>query len=233
MGTKKERYHANSSLLTFVEGGTLFLQPDACLPAGAGGGFSNAAQSTCRTPRHLASPIWGAAGEPADPAGRQLIHPRPPNSPDFPTWASVARGEGARAVKHCRPVSGQQPAVIAADFMALYDRCLASGLKSRLVFSYAAGHQILTVSCNFPAPAVTTTAAGKRRRRRRHRRCRRHGRAATPAPNVLSRATTPLATIPAAPSPAQDHLFYRLTPPSEENEEEEKQGGASAGLGRE
>jgi hypothetical protein len=34
------------------------------------------------------------------------------------------------------PTSPPQPAVIAADFTALYDRCLASGLKARVVFSH-------------------------------------------------------------------------------------------------
>ncbi len=99
----------------------------------------------------------------------------------------------------------QQPVVIAADFMALFDRCLASGLKARLIFSHAAGHQVLTVTCNLPAPAVNLAAAGKRRRRhrRRHRRRQRRGRAAKASARVSTPPTaTPAAPTPAAPSPA-------------------------------
>jgi hypothetical protein len=103
-------------------------------------------------PRHLASPICGVAGQPAMLAGNQLTHPRSYNSPGAPTWASVARGEGACAVKNIRPL--QQPAVSAEDFTALYERCLASGLKARVVFSHAAGCQTISVSCTFPVPAV-------------------------------------------------------------------------------
>ncbi len=134
---------------------------------GWGGGLRATVRSPCQTPRHLASPSCGVVGAPAGQAGCQLTHPRPPNSPDSPTWASVARGKGARAVKQSCPV--QQPAVIAADFTVLFDRCLASGLKARLIFSHAAGHQVLTVTCNLPAPAVNLAAAGKRRRRHRRR----------------------------------------------------------------
>jgi hypothetical protein len=131
--------------------------------AGAQGGIQDAVRSPCRAPRHLASPTCGVAGELAVPAGSQLTHLRPYNSPGAPTWASVVRGEGSRTVKTTRPL--QQPAVIAADFMALYDQCLASGLKARVVFSHAAGCQTLTVSCIFPAPAETAAAAGKHCRR--------------------------------------------------------------------
>jgi hypothetical protein len=93
----------------------------------------------------------------------------------------------------------QQPAVIAADFTALYDRCLASGLKALLIFSHATGQQVLTVTCNLPAPTVNLAAAGKRRHRRRQRRAR----AAKASARVSTPSTaTPAAPTPAAPSPA-------------------------------
>jgi hypothetical protein len=123
----------------------------------------DAVQSPCLAPRHLASPICGVAGEPAMPAGSQLTHPRPYNSPRATTWASVARGEGASVVNTARPQ--QQPAVTAAEFIALYDRCLASGLKARVAFSHAAGRQTLSLTCIFPVPAGSAAAAGKRSRR--------------------------------------------------------------------
>jgi hypothetical protein len=94
----------------------------------------------------------------------------------------------------------QQPPVLAADFTALYDRCLASGLKARVVFSHAAGQQILTVSCSFPVTAETSVATGRHRRRHRHRR--RRGRAATDAPDAPAR-TTPSATAPPVVSTPQ------------------------------
>ncbi len=112
----------------------------------------------------------------------------------------MVRGEGARAVEHTRP---PQLAVIAAEFSALYDRCLASGLKARVVFSHAAGRQMLSVSCSFPVPAETTVAAG--RRRRRHRRRRRRGRAATAAPVAPAQATpaSPPIAVPSVVSTPQ------------------------------
>ncbi len=88
----------------------------------------------------------------------------------------------------------QQPAIIAAEFTALYDRCLASSLKAHVVFNHTAGCQMLTVSCSFPVPAETSTTAG--RRPRRHRRRRRRGRAATSAPAAPAWATPATAPLP-------------------------------------
>jgi hypothetical protein len=129
-------------------------------------------------------------------ADRQLTHPRSHISPCAPTWASVVRGEGARAAKTSRP--SQQPAVIAAEFTALYDQCLASGLRARVVFNHVDGQQTMTVSCSFPAPAETSAATG--RRRRRHRRRQRRGRAATGAPDVPAQAAPSTTTVPAVVS---------------------------------
>jgi hypothetical protein len=173
--------------------------PPASPPPRAGdrGGLQDAVRTTHRAPHHLASPTCRVAGEPAVPAGDQLTHPRPYNSPCAPTWASVVRGEGSRTVKSTRPP--QQPAVIAADFTALYDRCLASGFKARVVFSYAAGRQTLSVSCIYPAPAETAAAAGKRCRR--HRRRRRRGRVAAATPVVPARTTPSTAVIADASMP--------------------------------
>jgi hypothetical protein len=177
---------------------------------GLGGGAPCCSTVILPDPPPPRLPICGVVGEPAAPVGGQLTHPCPPNSPDSPTWGSVARGEGARAVKHSCP--GQQPAVIAAEFTALFDRCLASGLKARLVFSHAAGHQVLTVSCNFPVPAANTATAGKRRCC--HRRPRRRGRTANVAPDAPARVTTPPIATPAAPSPTLGpHLLSPETAP--------------------
>jgi hypothetical protein len=170
--------------------------------AGAGGGLQEAVRSPHLAPRHLTSPICGVAGEPATPARIQLSHPRSYNPPRAHTWASVVRGEGMCPVENPHPL--QQPAVTAADFSALYDRSSASGLKPRVVFSHAAGHQMLSIICTFPAPAEITAAAGTRRRR--HRRRRRCGRAATAAPGVPDWAASPTAAPTAGPRPHQATL---------------------------
>jgi hypothetical protein len=212
-----------SPLLTFVGEGpplpTLTLDRLHSSPpprTGVGGGIQATEQSPCWAPRHLASPTCGGAGEPADPATCQLTHPRLHSSPCAPTWASVVRGDGACAVKSSSPA--QQPAVLAAEFTALYDRCLASGLKARVVLNYAAGRQTFTVSCSFPVPAETSAAAG--RRHCRHRRHRRRGRAATAAPADPARAspsTAPLPVVamprPATPRPTTPVQSPETTPP--------------------
>jgi hypothetical protein len=156
------------------------------------------------------------------PAGSQLTHPLPYNSPRATTWASVARGEGASAVNIARPQ--QQPAVTAAEFIALYDWCLASGLKAHVAFSHAAGRQTLSLSCIFPAPAGSPagSAAAAGKRRRRHRRRRRRGRAATVAPDAPVWATPPTAASTAvqAPQPALPETSPGNAPSTREKTEE-------------
>ncbi len=114
-------------------------------------------------------PLLGVAGRRARPAGCQPSTPSSPcphTSQGPPTWASVASGEAcARVEKNTCPGS----VVTAAEFSALYERCMASGLKARLVISHAAGCQAITVSCSLPVLAKTAAAAGRRRYRRRRR----------------------------------------------------------------
>ncbi len=113
------------------------------------------------------------AGVPVGTAGTQLTHTSscPSTSLSSPTWGSVVKGEARKGIPAC---PGSQFAVVtAADFSALYQPWVASGLKASVNISHAAGCQVFTVSSNIPAPAVTDTTAG--RRRRRHRRRRRRG----------------------------------------------------------
>jgi hypothetical protein len=145
-------------------------------------------RSTCHAPRHLAFPISGVAGRPAGPAGCQLTHPspHPSTSPGSPTWASMVRGDmGARGDESTCP--RQPPAITAADFTVQYERCVATGLKACVVISHAAGCQVITISCNLPAPAKTSTAAGRRRRHRQ-----RHSRAACAAGGAPAQETYPV-----------------------------------------
>jgi hypothetical protein len=154
-----------SRLLTVVGRGPLLLQPDArpatCLSplAGGGGRYSEAAGwSTHRGPCHLASPTSGDAGEPAGQAGCQLTHPSP-GSPG-PTWASVVRGD-VNSREDDSTCPRPSPAISAAGFTALNNRCMAGGLKACIVISHAAGIKVLTVTCTIPVLAETAPAAGR------------------------------------------------------------------------
>ncbi len=135
-------------------------------------------------------PHRGVVGAPAGMAGDQLTNtsPRPTTSLSSPTWPSVVRGEAREGTPAC-PRS--QPAIVtAADFSALYQRCVASGLKASVNISHVAGCQVLTVLCTIPAPAMTETAAGRRRQRRpllaRNRRYRHHQPLSPQSPLQLS-----------------------------------------------
>jgi hypothetical protein len=121
-------------------------------------------------PRHSASPSSGVVGEPAGQAKRQVANRSPPHTTSLasPTWASVVRGGVASnvGVPACpRPL----PSVSAADFSALYERCMKSGLKARVSFHHAAGQQTATITCVLSASATSAATAGKRRRQRRRR----------------------------------------------------------------
>jgi hypothetical protein len=151
--------------------------------------FSPPAPAVWRSTRHAPPrhPHPGVAGGPAGKARNQLTvtSSRPSTSPGSPTWASVVRGEAREGIPAC---SGSQPAALSvAEFSALYEHCVASGLKASISFRHAAGVQVITVTCNVPVPAATDTAAGRRRWRRRRKegvgalpplrvrnRCRRH-----------------------------------------------------------
>jgi hypothetical protein len=93
-----------------------------------------------------------------------------------------------------------------ADFLALYERCVCNGLKTRINISNNAGIQEISITCQVPA-----ATASARRRRRRHP-CRR-GLVADTAVPLLPRAhqTWP-DPLPAEPPPLQPSLPE--TPPA-------------------
>ncbi len=169
-------------------------------------------------PSRLPQP-WGC--RPASRAGYKTADP--PHSPPFclgrlSTWASVARGDvgvGAGA-STCPRQQPAVPAVTAADFTALFDSCLAGGLKARLVFSAVAGGQTLTLSCHLPVPALTTAVARKRGPCCRHRRRRKRGRAAISAPEDQAHVSPLIPSNPAAPTPPQASPLWKspeIAPP--------------------
>jgi hypothetical protein len=79
-------------------------------------------------------------------------------------WVSVARGD-VNVLVEKTTCTESLPAITAAEFLALFERCMVSGLKACMVISHAAGCQAITVTCNLPAPTMTATTAGRCRRR--------------------------------------------------------------------
>jgi hypothetical protein len=153
----------------------------------------------------LPPPSQGIAGEPAGQAGYQLLKApsRPVTSLIFPTatWASVVRGSEDEPARF-KP----QPAVSTAEFSALYERCLASGPKARVVFSHAAGMQTVTITCSLPTTSATDATVVRPRRRRRR------VRAATTAGNSTDGAPPTCTAASAVAAPAG----YASTPSSPE-----------------
>ncbi len=118
----------------------------------------------------LPPPYSGVVGKPAGLAGCQLsnVSPCPLISLVSPTamWASMVRGGVCSSLEE-PACPTPQPAVSTADFSAPYERCQASGLKARMVFSHSSGLQIITVSSSLPTATTTAATAGKCRHRQR------------------------------------------------------------------
>jgi hypothetical protein len=98
------------------------------------------------------------------------------------------------------------------DFLALYDRCVSSGLKACINMSNSVGLQEITLTCHFP---TAIASAWRRRCRRRPRRC---GQAASAAVPPLPRTSLPpiLAALPLTrpkpPPPAPEPLPLESPP---------------------
>jgi hypothetical protein len=82
----------------------------------------------------------------------------------------------------------------AADFLALYDRCVSNGFKARINISNTSGLQEITLTCHLPAAIASA-------QRRRCRRPRQLDQAASAAALLLPRA--PSWPAPAVPSPTR------------------------------
>ncbi len=119
-------------------------------------------------PRGSTPPPTGRGLRAGWPAGtchtalRQL--PAPQNTTGFgsnsPSWADVVRN--GTCLKPSLPIVISST----ADFLALYDRCISSGLKTRISLSNSSGVQEVTLTCHFPS---SIASAPRRRRRRRPR----------------------------------------------------------------
>ncbi len=112
------------------------------------------------------------------PGSRPIITPAP-------TWASIVR-DGARAI---------HTAVLRQDFLALYERCIDSGLRTRLLLRHQAGSNEITISCRLSAPTSDAYAPTDARRRRRQ-----HKRAPVAAGTSLAPPLDPVIPHPTAPS---------------------------------
>ncbi len=103
-----------------------------------------------------------------------------------PSWASIVQG-GAHAAA--------PPAVSRQIFLALYGRCIASGLRSRIVFQHQAGSHEVSISCRLSAPPTDASASAVERLcRRRHKR----------APTASATGPTLPPPKPAPPPPLHD-----------------------------
>ncbi len=125
---------------------------------------------------------------------RSQSHSPPPSSRPLlrlpPSWASIVQGDAHAAAP---------PAISRQDFLALYERCITSGLRSRIVFRHQAGSHEISISCRLSAPP-TDAHASAAERRRRHR-CKRAVAAAGPTPPPPDLAPPPSSHDP-PPSPA-------------------------------
>ncbi len=118
-------------------------------------------------PPPLTGRVVGAGLPAGSPSKRpQLASQRFPVSKS-PSWADVVRNR--------KSLSPPPPAATAAtktaatgDFLALNERCVSNGLKTRINISNNARLQEISITCQVPATNVSA-------RRRRRRRPRRHG----------------------------------------------------------
>jgi hypothetical protein len=143
------------------------------------------------------------------------------------TWASVVRGSVEEPACF-KP----QPAVSTADFSALYEQCLASGLKARMVFNQAAGIQVITVTCSLPTSATAAIVVRCCRRRRRRQRC---GSAATTVGNSTDGAPPHIySSLSGCPSSRRcSHTIFTRSHNTacQKDSEAAQRGGVVAGCG--
>ncbi len=162
---------------------------------------------------YLPTLVWPLVAPPPPPTGRGLRASGPAGSgstalhqlpalqntsgirSSSPSWADVVRN-GSRLDTSPPAATASASALTTADFLALYDRCISSCLKTRINMSNSAGVQEIILTCQI----LTSFAPALRRRRRR-----RHGQAVSAAvpsrtshPPILS---APPSTWPEPPLP--------------------------------
>jgi hypothetical protein len=102
-----------------------------------------------------ASPGSGVDGGVARRTGKHLSHSVLPTNPSCstaaPSWADAVRN-GARVWRSSQSHSTSTT----ADFIELFEHCMASGFQAHFSISHSAGHQNVFMHCNFStsAPAI-------------------------------------------------------------------------------
>jgi hypothetical protein len=100
------------------------------------------------------------------------------------------------------------PAVSSQDFLALYERCIDSGLRTHIIFCHHAGIHEISISCHLSTPPLDAHTPADVRRCRRWRQRASAAAAASPAGPPLHGAphptppSPPTSTPPDATSPA-------------------------------
>jgi hypothetical protein len=82
-----------------------------------------------------------------------------------PSWADVVRN-GSRLDTSPPAATASASASTTADFLALYDRCISSGLKTRINLCNSAGVQEITLTCQIPSSFASAPRRCRRPRRR-------------------------------------------------------------------
>jgi hypothetical protein len=146
--------------------------------------------------------------------------PALPNTTGFgtssPSWADVVQN-GYRLDTSPPAATATASASTSAEFLALYNRCISNGLKTRINMCNSAGIQEITLTC-----IITPSSASAPRRR--HLRPRRHGETVTDAapsrtshPPILapppSTQLEPLPPSPPAPEPLPSMSSPAPSPP--------------------
>ncbi len=108
----------------------------------------------------------------------------------MPSWADVVRNDPRLSLSP-PAVTTISSSSTTADFLALYDRCISSGLKTRINISNLAGAEEITLTCHILT--CFTSACRRCRRGRPHRR--------GPAVSAASPTRTSLPPTRSAPSP--------------------------------
>jgi hypothetical protein len=152
------------------------------------------------SPRPPASPSTGVVGWARRPVGTHQLPGNCTVSNPAPSWASIVR-DGACA--------NTSPAVSRLDFLALYERCIDSGLRTRIVIRHQDGSHEISISCRLSVPPVDAHAPAYVRRRRRRRKRAPVAAAASPSASqpaqgarTHSTPSPPASSPPKEPSPA-------------------------------
>jgi hypothetical protein len=131
-------------------------------PRAEGAGRSTgSAGSQYSSPRHTAFPPRGVDGRLARGSKEPLqqhhlsLLADPSHSCTAPSWASVVRGDAHPRSPLPATLSASPTAVSREDFIALYERCVENGLKTRFAVRYAAGRQGVSLTASLSPPFST------------------------------------------------------------------------------